>query len=254
MRKKIVAGNWKMNLSLVEAVELYQGITQLSVAPEVEIVVFPPALFIDRLMTQFQHQVGVGAQNAHPVSSGAFTGEISMQQVADMGIDAVLIGHSERRQYFNETNDFLRQKVDAALANNLRPFFCCGEPLNVRETNDHIRFVKNQLQESLFHLPAEDFQKTVIAYEPIWAIGTGLTASTEQAEEMHAAIRSWIVDVYGETIAENYSILYGGSCNPSNASALFACPNVDGGLIGGAALKLSDFEILVAETTWITSK
>lgn len=254
MRKKIVAGNWKMNLSLVEAVELYQGITQLSVAPEVEIVVFPPALFIDRLMTQFQHQVSVGAQNAHPVSSGAFTGEISMQQVADMGIDAVLIGHSERRQYFNETNDFLRQKVDAALANNLRPFFCCGEPLNVRETNDHIRFVKNQLQESLFHLSAEDFQKTVIAYEPIWAIGTGLTASTEQAEEMHAAIRSWIVDVYGETIAENYSILYGGSCNPSNASALFACPNVDGGLIGGAALKLSDFEILVAETTWITSK
>lgn len=254
MRKKIVAGNWKMNLSLVEAVELYQGITELTVAPEVEMVVFPPTLFIDRLMTQFMHRVKVGAQNAHPVPSGAFTGEISMQQVADMGIDAVLIGHSERRQYFNETNDFLRQKVDAALANKLRPFFCCGEPLNVREANDHLAFVKNQLHESLFHLPAEDFEKTVIAYEPIWAIGTGLTASTEQAEEMHAAIRSWIVDVYGTTVAENYSILYGGSCNPSNASALFACPNVDGGLIGGAALKLSDFEILVAETTWITSK
>lgn len=243
-----------MNLSLVEAVELYQGITELTVAPEVEVVVFPPSLFIDRLMTQFLHRVKVGAQNAHPVASGAFTGEISMQQVADMGIDAVLIGHSERRQYFNETNEFLRQKVDAALANNLRPFFCCGEPLKVREVNDHLPFVKNQLHESLFHLSPEDFQKTVIAYEPIWAIGTGLTASTEQAEEMHAAIRSWIVDVYGATIAENYSILYGGSCNPSNASALFACPNVDGGLIGGAALKLSDFEILVAETTWITSK
>lgn len=254
MRKKIVAGNWKMNLSLVEAVELYQGITELTIAPEVEMVVFPPTLFIDRLMTQFMHRVKVGAQNAHPVPSGAFTGEISMQQVADMGIDAVLIGHSERRQYFNETNEFLRQKVDAALANKLRPFFCCGEPLNVREANDHLAFVKNQLHESLFHLPAEDFEKTVIAYEPIWAIGTGLTASTEQAEEMHAAIRSWIVDVYGTTVAENYSILYGGSCNPSNASALFACPNVDGGLIGGAALKLSDFEILVAETTWITSK
>jgi triosephosphate isomerase len=254
MRKKIVAGNWKMNLSLVEAVELYQGITELSVAPQVEVVVFPPSLFIDRLMTQSLHRVKVGAQNAHPVASGAFTGEISMQQVADMGIDAVLIGHSERRQYFNETNEFLRQKVDAALANNLRPFFCCGEPLKVREVNDHLAFVKNQLHESLFHLSPEDFQKTVIAYEPIWAIGTGLTASTEQAEEMHAAIRTWIVDVYGETIAENYSILYGGSCNPSNASALFACPNVDGGLIGGAALKLSDFEILVAETTWITSK
>ncbi|MES2554572.1 MAG: triose-phosphate isomerase [Bacteroidota bacterium] len=254
MRKKIVAGNWKMNLSLVEAVELYQGITELTVAPQVEVVVFPPALFIDRLMTQFLHQIKVGVQNAHPVASGAFTGEISMQQAADMGIDAVLIGHSERRQYFNETNDFLRQKTDAALANKLRPFFCCGEPLKVRESNDHLSYVKNQLHESLFHLSAEDFQKTVIAYEPIWAIGTGLTASTEQAEEMHAAIRDSISGVYGETIAENYSILYGGSCNPSNASALFACPNVDGGLIGGAALKLSDFEILVAEKTWITSK
>ena len=177
-----------------------------------------------------------------------------MQQVADMGIDAVLIGHSERRQYFNETNEFLRQKVEAALKHNLRAFFCCGEPLEVRQANNHLAFVKKQLTESLFHVSPEDFVKTVIAYEPIWAIGTGLTASTEQAEEMHAAIRSWIAEAYGATIAENYSILYGGSCNPSNASALFACPNVDGGLIGGAALKLSDFKILVADTTWTTSK
>ena len=253
MRKKIVAGNWKMNLSMVEAVELYHGITNLQIADHVEVVVFPPALYIDRLMTQFHHRVRVGAQNGHPQPKGAFTGEVSMQQLGDMGIDAVLIGHSERRQYFGETDAFLKEKVNAALAHELIPFFCCGEPLEIRESGKHLEFVREQLQASLFHLTSEEFQQTVIAYEPIWAIGTGLTASTEQAEEMHAAIRSWISAVYGNEIASNYSILYGGSCNPSNAAALFACPNVDGGLIGGASLKISDFEQLVAEKTWITS-
>jgi triosephosphate isomerase (TIM) len=252
MRKKIVAGNWKMNLDAVQAFELYTGLTHTAIAPGVEVVVFPPFLFIDRL-TGTPSQIKVGGQNGFHVAKGAFTGEISMQQLSEIGAQAVLVGHSERRLYFNEDHALLKLKVEAALQNSLQPFFCCGEPLEVREANDHLAHVRRQLDESLFHLPGDAFAKTVIAYEPVWAIGTGLTASVEQAEEMHAAIRSWIVEIYGQEIAGNYSILYGGSCNPSNASALFACPNVDGGLIGGASLKLSDFETLVAEHTWITS-
>jgi triosephosphate isomerase (TIM) len=253
MRKKIVAGNWKMNLSAVEALELYQGMGKLDIAPGVDVFVFPPSLFIDRLTGQ-PGLIRVGAQNGYHVPKGAFTGEVSMQQLDEIGVQAVLVGHSERRTYFHEDNTLLKLKVDAALENNLQPFFCCGEPLEVRQANDHKNYVRRQLEESLFHLPEEAFAKTVIAYEPIWAIGTGLTATEEQAEEMHAAIRSWIAEAYGAVVAENYSILYGGSCNPSNAAALFACPNVDGGLIGGASLKLSDIEILVAATTWTTSK
>lgn len=253
MRKKIVAANWKMNLSAVEAMELYQGFSRAQCADGVEIVVFAPFLFIDRLVSGFPSVIRVGAQNGYHVPKGAFTGETSMQQLREIGARAVLIGHSERRQFFHEDHALLKLKTDAALANKLQPFFCCGEPLEVRESNDHLKFVRRQLDESLFHLSPEEFAKTVIAYEPIWAIGTGLTASVEQAEEMHAAIRSWIAGRYDETIAGNYSILYGGSCNPSNARALFASPNVDGGLIGGASLKLSDFETLIAKTTWTTS-
>jgi triosephosphate isomerase (TIM) len=252
MRKKIVAGNWKMNLDAVQAFELYTGLTHTAIAPGVDVVVFPPFLFIDRL-TQAPSQVKVGAQDGFHVAKGAFTGEISMQQISEIGGQCVLIGHSERRQYFNEDHATLKLKTEAALENSLQPFFCCGEPLEIREANDHLTYVRKQLDESLFHLAPEAFVKTVIAYEPIWAIGTGLTATVDQAEEMHAAIRSWIKEIYGKEIAENYSILYGGSCNPSNAAALFASPNVDGGLIGGASLKLSDFEILVAENTWTTS-
>lgn len=253
MRKKIVAANWKMNLNAVEAVKLINGFHQAPKANGLEIVVFAPALFIDRLVSTHPHDISIGAQNGFHVPSGAYTGEISMQQIDEIGAVAVLIGHSERRQYFHEDHELLRLKVDGALHSNLRPFFCCGEPLDVRETNDHLKYVRKQLDDSLFHLSPEAFVKTVIAYEPIWAIGTGRTASIEQAEEMHAAIRSWIAECYGEAIAEQYSILYGGSCNPSNAKALFACPNVDGGLIGGASLKLTDFEQLIAEAAWTTS-
>jgi triosephosphate isomerase (TIM) len=253
MRKKIVAGNWKMNLSAVEATELFTGLTHSKIAPGLDIVVFPPSLFIDRLVTGFPSPIRIGGQNGYHVAKGAFTGEISMQQLSEAGAQAVLIGHSERRLYFHEDHAMLKLKVDAALANSLQPFFCCGEALEVRQSNDHLAFVRRQLDESLFHLSAEDFARTVIAYEPVWAIGTGLTASTEQAEEMHAAIRSWVAEQYDAETAAKTTILYGGSCNPSNAKALFACPNVDGGLIGGASLKLSDFEILVAEETWTTS-
>lgn len=253
MRKKIVAGNWKMNLSAGEAQELFKAVVAMEPAPGVQIAVFPPAIYIDRFLTGFPSSVRVGAQNGYPEPSGAFTGEISMQQLRDLGVHAVLIGHSERRMLFGETNELLKRKVDAAIANELQPFFCCGEPLEIRESGKHVEFVEEQLESSLFHLSPEDFSKVVIAYEPIWAIGTGLTASTEQAEEMHAAIRRQIAYVYGDQLAEATTILYGGSCNPSNAQALFACPNVDGGLIGGASLKQSDFAALVAEKTWTIS-
>lgn len=249
-RKKIVAGNWKMNLSSAEARALIEGVNKLVSAEHVEVAVFPTMLYIESCLQMADDQLVVGAQNGYPVASGAFTGEVSMQQLASSGARAVLVGHSERRMLFQEDHAFLKEKVDAALANGLTPFFCCGEPLEVREVGGHQAMVKEQLEESLFHLSVEEIVKTVIAYEPVWAIGTGLTASTEQAEEMHAAIRSWLAARYSQEIAEQISILYGGSCNPGNAKALFACPNVDGGLIGGASLKIADFSVLVAEETW----
>lgn len=241
-----------MNLTAQEAIELYDGVLQLPKNEALQIAVFPPMLFVSNCLENKQH-ITIGAQNGYPKQFGAFTGEVSMHQLANAGVEAVLIGHSERRIYFNESDAFLKEKVDAALSEGLQVFFCCGEALDIRESGKHLAFVRTQLENSLFHLSAEVMEKVVIAYEPIWAIGTGLTASVEQAEEMHAAIRTWLENTYSKATAEKISILYGGSCNPSNAKALFACPNVDGGLIGGAALKLADFAVLVAEETWITS-
>lgn len=249
MRQKIVAGNWKMNLSYDEALQLANDINQIESNSEVKIVVFPTSIYA-RSCQDIAKNFQVGLQNAYPKDAGAFTGEVSMKQLKDADFSYVLIGHSERREYFNESNSFLKEKVDAAINQEVKAFFCCGEPLEIRENGTYFDYVKTQLNESLFHLSASDFVKTVIAYEPIWAIGTGKTATIEQAEEMHKSIRSWIEEKYSQEIAENYSILYGGSCNPSNAKALFACPNVDGGLIGGAALKIDDFSVLVAKDTW----
>lgn len=245
-RKRIVAGNWKMNLDLNEAKALHSAVQEISTP--IDVVVFPPACYVSELAAN--SKIAVGAQNGYPKPNGAFTGEVSILQWAKLGVKALLIGHSERRMYFGESNAFLKEKVDNALELGVTPFFCCGEALEVRESGKHLDFVKQQLQESLFHLNADEILKTVIAYEPIWAIGTGLTASAEQAEEMHSAIRSWLTEVYGNEIAQQISILYGGSCNPSNAEALFACPNVDGGLIGGAALKIEDFSVLIDPKTW----
>ncbi len=249
MRSKIVAGNWKMNLSQSEAKELCKEVNSMNIGSDIEVYIFPPMLYVSDCKA-LSTNIKVGAQNAYPKDTGAFTGEVSMWQLKEAGIEAVLIGHSERREYFNEDNAFLKQKLDAALVHGIRPFFCCGEPLEIRENGSFLDYVKKQLEESVFHLSAADFAKVVLAYEPIWAIGTGKTASTEQAEEMHAAIRSWIEERYGKEIAVNSAILYGGSCNPGNAQALFACENVDGGLIGGASLKAADFSVLVAEGTW----
>jgi triosephosphate isomerase len=185
--------------------------------------------------------IALAAQNCHDKPSGAFTGEVSAEMLASVGVKYVLIGHSERRQYFSESNLQLKDKVDLALANGITPIFCCGETLELRNGSNFLEFVANQLTESLFHLTADEFSKIVIAYEPIWAIGTGLTASSAQAQDMHAYLRAHIAGKYGKEVADNTSILYGGSCNEKNAKELFACPDVDGGLIGGASLKSREF-------------
>lgn len=242
MRKKIVAGNWKMNLSLEEAKSLHQAINEevKKSGSKCDVYHFAPSIYLSSLIKSDQ-SVGIGAQNGYPEKKGAFTGEVSMEQLAGIGTQAVLIGHSERRQLFNESDIFLKEKVDAALAEDLKVFFCCGESLEQRESGQYIETVIKQLKNSLFHLNSSDFQKIVIAYEPIWAIGTGKTASKEQANDMHKSIRSAIAHAYTQEIAENTSILYGGSCKPSNAEELLSQPDIDGGLIGGASLTASDF-------------
>ena len=250
MRKKIVAGNWKMNKTANEAKALLSEVVNMvkdEVTGDVEVVLCPPALY---LTTARQYvtpggKISLGAQNCHEKASGAYTGEISAPMLQSIGVEYVILGHSERRQYFEETNAQLAEKVNIVLENGLTPIFCCGESRDLRENGDYIGFVKNQLTESLFHLSAETFAKVVIAYEPIWAIGTGLTASSAQAQDMHFELRQHISGQYGDTIAQDISILYGGSANAQNAAELFAQPDVDGGLIGGASLKSRDFTTVV---------
>ena len=239
MRRRIAAGNWKMNLSLEEANELFSGISNRG-AGDVVKMVFPPSIYIHELVNS-ESDVKVGTQNFHPERKGAFTGEVSVKQYADLGVSLFLVGHSERRNLFGETSDFIKRKVDAVLALNATVVFCCGEPLEIREKGAELDYVHQQLKESLFHLDTNSIKNCIIAYEPVWAIGTGRTATSQQAEEMHAAIRSWIAEKYDIDTAQRISILYGGSCNASNAKELFACPNVDGGLIGGAALDAGSF-------------
>ena len=246
MRKKIVAGNWKMNKTASEALELANEVSKLvksDVSADVQVIMATPALYLSDVNKAIAgiSNLAVAAQNCHEKASGAYTGEISAPMLAPAGVNYVILGHSERRQYFNETNAQLAAKVDAALANGLTPLFCCGESLELREGGNFLEYVAQQLTESLFHLSADDFAKVVIAYEPIWAIGTGLTASSDQAQEMHAYLRAHLAKQYGQAAADACSILYGGSCNAQNAQELFACADVDGGLIGGASLKAGDF-------------
>ncbi|MFT6981320.1 MAG: triosephosphate isomerase [Crocinitomicaceae bacterium] len=235
MAQKIVAGNWKMNLELNEAKELIRGIKNSQ--DDVRVIVFPSAVLINAVAEGKNNRVEVGAQNFHTEAKGAFTGESSIGQLQSAGATVGLIGHSERRAFFSEGNELLKMKVNAAMANNFDFIFCCGEPLMIREAGKELEFIKMQLEESLFHLTKEQMMGKVIAYEPVWAIGTGMTASSNQAESMHRAIRTWIHERYDDETAQNVSILYGGSCNQDNAKELFSCPNVDGGLIGGASLK-----------------
>lgn len=244
MRKKIVAGNWKMNLNTTEALALFDELAEFSQS-DANVLIFPPAIYLLPFKQRKSGHVKLGIQNFYPAESGAFTGEISIMQAKDCGAEYALIGHSERRAIFGESHEFLKLKVDACIAHELIPVFCCGEPMEIREAQKHTDYVKKQLEESLFHLSAENIVKCVVAYEPVWAIGTGLTASTDQAEEMHKEIRSWFSDKYGLEIAQEISILYGGSCNASNAKELFNCANVDGGLIGGASLKSTSFKEII---------
>lgn len=236
-----------MNLLMNEATALNKAINQALAAGnyQCEVYHFAPALYLTTLLEEAP-KVTIGAQNAHPKKNGAFTGEISMHQLINTGIKSVLIGHSERRQLFNETDAFLKEKVDAAIAEGVQVFFCCGETLAQRNAGNHFQLVIQQLQNALFHLTEEDFKKVVIAYEPIWAIGTGKTATPEQANEMHQQLRKAIAAQYSEKVAGQTTILYGGSCKPSNAKELLSQSDIDGGLIGGASLNAEDFMAIIA--------
>ncbi|MBL7764683.1 MAG: triose-phosphate isomerase [Chitinophagaceae bacterium] len=247
MRNKIVAGNWKMNLGIQQGADLIKNIIEAKpqLNPHQKVIFCTPFTHLNsssEVLKSAPSGYLLGAQNCHDQPSGAYTGEISVDMLTELQVSAVIIGHSERRQYFGESNEFLKNKVDSLVSKGKMILFCCGEPLSIRESDKQNEYVARQLQESLFHLSAEAMMNhIVIAYEPIWAIGTGVTASTQQAQDMHAFIRSLLKETYHEDVSKEISILYGGSCNATNAAELFACPDVDGGLIGGAALKAESF-------------
>lgn len=250
MRKKIVAGNWKMNKTFEEAGILTAEVMGM-VADEVKgnarvilCVPFPYLLSIKNQLGK-NTRIEVGAQNCSEHEAGAYTGEVSAAMLRSIGIPYVILGHSERRQFFNEDGKLLAKKVDIALKYGLTPIFCCGEPRDVREKNEHEKLVKQQLEEALFHLDAASLEKTIIAYEPVWAIGTGKTATAQQAQDMHAVIRRHLASKYEQSVADNISILYGGSVNAANAKELFSCADVDGGLVGGASLKSREFTEII---------
>lgn len=244
MRKNIVAGNWKMNTTVPEGVKLAEEVNNAlkEVKPNCDVIICVPFTHLVSINNVIDSEkLGLGAENCADHAKGAYTGEVSAAMVASTGAKYVILGHSERRQYYGENGEILRAKVALALENGLTPIFCIGEVLEEREEGKQNEVVKTQLEEGLFNLSAEDFAKIILAYEPVWAIGTGKTATADQAEEIHAYIRKVIADKYNAEIADNTSILYGGSCKPSNAAELFAKPDVDGGLIGGASLKCEDF-------------
>ena len=244
MRKKIVAGNWKMNKSLAEGVKLAKEVNsavEIAGVLKCDVVIAPPFLHLTEISKVVGKKLSVSAQNCAAEASGAYTGEVSAAMLQSAGIPYVIIGHSERRSYYSETDSILAKKIVQALTNGLKPIFCIGEELSQRDSGNHFNVVRRQIEDGLFHLTADDFSKLIIAYEPVWAIGTGRTATAEQAQEMHAFIRKMIADKYGAEIANNTTIQYGGSCNENNARELFACPDIDGGLIGGASLVAEKF-------------
>lgn len=252
MRTKIVAGNWKMNKSFEEAddliVEILDLLDEKGKPENVDVIICPPYVYLELAgdITE-DSPVFVGAQNVSQFETGAYTGEVSAQMLRSMHIDFTIIGHSERRKYFNEPDEELLAKCKSALKHDIAPIFCCGELLEERQAEKHFSVVRQQLEHTIFKLEAEDFARVIIAYEPVWAIGTGVTATTEQAQEMHLFIRDLVWKNFGAEMAADIKILYGGSCNPKNAKELFSMPDVDGGLIGGASLKAEEFvEIVLA--------
>lgn len=246
MRKQIAAGNWKMNLSLEEGQTLCHALKSADRPQNVLTILGVPCPYLKSMHDIcIDDSICIAAQNVHHEKNGAYTGETSVSMVKSLGIDYVIIGHSERREYQKESNEMLKTKVDLALEANLTPIFCCGESLDVRKSGAQNDFVSQQLKESLFHLEGADFSKLIIAYEPIWAIGTGETASPQQAQDMHHALRTFIAAQYGQDIANGISILYGGSVKPGNAKEIFGQADVDGGLVGGASLKADDFTQII---------
>lgn len=243
MRKKIVAGNWKMNTLLDEGAVLAENIVgkKAEVPSGVQLIIAPPFTHLDRIGTIIKNSgIALSAQNCADMEKGAYTGEVSASMLVSAGCSYVILGHSERREYYHETSETLNRKMELALAHGLNPIYCVGEKLEEREAGKHFETVGAQIREVIFNLSPEQLEKTVIAYEPVWAIGTGKTATADQAEEIHAFIRKTLSEKYGK-LAEEISILYGGSCKPSNAKELFAQKDIDGGLIGGASLKAEDF-------------
>ncbi len=246
MRKNIVAGNWKMNNTFDEADALVSDIMTALEEKELSnntmMIICPPFPYLE-MCTDYSNDsyFAVGAQNVSDQEKGAYTGEISAAMLQSLEVEYCIVGHSERRAYYGETDAIVARKVDQLLQHEIRPIVCCGEVIEEREADQQFEVVRRQITDGLFHLSAEQFGEVIVAYEPVWAIGTGKTATAEQAQEMHAFIRGLIADKYGKEVADNTSILYGGSCKPGNAKELFANPDVDGGLIGGASLKADDF-------------
>ena len=246
MRKKIVAGNWKMNNNKAETSALIADLKAKGSFNGVEVKVAPTAIHLAQAVEELSDSaIEVIGQNIHQATNGAYTGEISAAMLQSIGVNSVILGHSERRAYFNETDEALAEKVNTAVAHDMEVIFCFGEELEDRKSERHFEVVASQLKKALFHLEAVAWKNIVLAYEPVWAIGTGETASPEQAQEMHAFIRNLIQESYGTSVAENVAILYGGSVKPANAQEIFSKPDVDGGLIGGAALKADDFFAIV---------
>jgi triosephosphate isomerase len=242
MRKKIIAGNWKMNLTLPEALSLTAAIREGELSYKHEVILCPPFPYLMALRHELEGtNISLGAQNCADRENGAFTGEVSAPMLASIEIPYVIIGHSERRIYYHESHEVLKDKINLSLEHKLKPIFCCGETKEIRLDEKQKHYVEKQLDESLLHLSDDDIQKVIIAYEPVWAIGTGLTATAQQAQDMHHFIRERISARYGKLIADNITIQYGGSVKPDNARELFSEADVDGGLIGGASLKAADF-------------
>lgn len=257
MRKKIVAGNWKMNLLYAEAMALVDGvIDNYDDAGRTEIILAPPAIYIQQIVSRLQKcpQVAIAAQNCSEQVKGAFTGEISAAMLASIGTEYVLIGHSERRALYHEADSQLAEKVIRAIENSLLPIFCCGETLTQRNEGRHRETVQMQLEKGLFHLNENLIQDCVIAYEPVWAIGTGVTASAGQAQEMHGFIRQLVAERYNSNVADQLTVLYGGSVTSKNAQELFSCQDVDGGLVGGASLKADEFKQIISAMNSIIAK
>lgn len=243
MRKKIVAGNWKMNLIKNEADLLFNNLESKKFPNDVMVIIAPPSIYLDSFSGA--SNIYISSQDVSANENGAFTGEFSSEMLSSLDIKYSIVGHSERRQYHNESDELIFQKTKMLIQQNISPLFCCGESLNERKSENHFNIVKSQLYNVLNNLNASDFEKIIIAYEPVWAIGTGLTAESSDAQNMHSFIRGLVKESYGDRIADNLSILYGGSCKPSNSKELFSMEDIDGGLIGGASLDSKSFESII---------